>query len=58
MSTNKEVRRGRPQLHPLTGTQVNSIRKRIDKGESVAKIAAALNVHDYAVLRVKRGSAN
>lgn len=52
--TNKVTGRGRPQLHLLNGTQLNSIRLRLGRGESVRSIADYLGVHPYAVLRVKR----
>lgn len=50
--------RGRPQTYPLTGQQVRSIQSRLAKGISVAKIATELDVHEFAVLRIKRGSEN
>jgi hypothetical protein len=55
MSKTKEALRGRPQMYPLTGVQINSILKRVGKGESTKAIAAALGVHEFAVLRIRRG---
>lgn len=52
----KATKRGRPQLYPLTGTQENSIKARLKRGESVNTIAEAVGVHTYAVIRVKRNS--
>jgi hypothetical protein len=56
MATKKSVKRGRPQLYPLTASQFNSIQKRLAKGEKPKEICEALDVHPYAVLRVKRNS--
>lgn len=50
----KTVKRGRPQLYPLTQGQINRIEARLAKGQSAAFIAAALGVHEFAVLRVRR----
>jgi len=52
------VGRGRPQSYPLTPNQVRMIRTRLGREMSVAKIAAELGVHEFAVLRIKRGSEN
>lgn len=49
------VKRGRPQLYPLTANQEKSIIARITKGETSASICEALSVHPFAVLRVRRG---
>lgn len=49
------IGRGRPQKYPLTKVQINSINKRIEKGESNAVIAEALGTHPFAVLRIRRG---
>jgi len=54
MSTPKK--RGRPIKHGATGNQTRAIQARLEKGMSVAKIAAELNMHEFAVLRVKRNS--
>lgn len=54
-TTNTKKRgRGRPQMYPLTKAQENSILKRLEKGWSAREIAEALDVHEFAVLRVRR----
>ena len=50
----KKRGRGRPQKYPLTGTQINMIKRRLDNGQSASDIALALGVHEYAVLRIRR----
>jgi hypothetical protein len=53
-STSDAPRRGRPQKYPLTRVQEKSIRTRILRGESTTAITGELNVHAFAVLRVRR----
>lgn len=56
MSTRKNtVERGRPQMYPLTANQIKSINARVKKGETTKGIAEALGVHEFAVLRIRRG---
>lgn len=59
-STNRteSPRRGRPQMYTLTSKQVSMVNTRLNKGLSAAKIAQELGIHEYAVLRIRRGSAN
>lgn len=52
--TKKVVGRGRPQMYPLTANQEKSIRSRIEKGQTSREIIAAMGVHEFAVLRVRR----
>jgi hypothetical protein len=54
MAITKEVKRGRPQLYPLTARQEARVIARLEKGQSASFIAAALGVHEFAVLRVRR----
>lgn len=51
-----KVGRGRPQSYPLTSKQVKMIQTRLNNGLSAAKIANELGVHEFAVLRIRRGS--
>jgi len=51
----KKAGRGRPQKYPLTARQIGKIQTRLRNGISVAKIADELAVHEFAVLRVRRG---
>lgn len=54
MANTKKRGRGRPQLYPLTSRQTASVEARLAKGESASSIAARLNIHEFAVLRVRR----
>ena len=56
MTNTKKAGRGRPQLYPLTKRQEASVLRRLAKGESAAKISGALNIHEFAVLRVRRAN--
>lgn len=56
MANTKKRGRGRPQLYPLTSRQVASVEARLAKGESASSIAARLNIHEFAVLRVRRSN--
>lgn len=49
-----EVKRGRPQKYPLTSNQVRAIVSRLKNGLSPKAIAEALDIHPFAVLRVRR----
>ncbi len=51
----KKRGRGRPIQHSLTPGQVDKIVRRLAKGIKVGKIAEELEIHPYAVIRVKRG---
>ena len=53
----KPTKRGRPQLYQLTAAQTRRIEKLIQKGESAAAISGIVNVHEFAVLRVRRAMA-
>lgn len=56
MASNAKPGRGRPVMHKLTPSQERAVIKRIEKGESTNQIVAALKgVHQYAVVRVRRG---
>ena len=57
MATTKKRGRGRPQMYPLTKTQEAAIIRRLDKGISARQISEELGVHEFAVLRVRRGLA-
>ena len=56
MAIPKKRGRGRPQKYPVTGAQRSQILRRLEKGQSVAKISTELGIHAYGVLRVKRTS--
>lgn len=57
MAVTKVTKRGRPQLYPLTAGQERRVIARLEKGQSANFIAAALGVHEFAVLRVRRSLA-
>ena len=56
MASTKKASRGpgRPQMYPLTSTQVKRIQKLIAGGTSSKEIAEKLDIHPFAVLRVRR----
>jgi len=54
MASTKKMGRGRPQLYPLNGTQVNSVKARIARGDTSKSIVEELGIHPFAVLRVRR----
>ncbi len=45
---------GRPQKYPLTAAQRQRIEKAVEKGESTKSIAERLEIHEFAVIRVRR----
>ncbi len=53
-SSKKQTGPGRPQKYPLTATQEARVRKLIAEGVSSTEIVEKMNIHEYAVLRVRR----
>lgn len=54
MPSNTKRGPGRPRKYSTTGRQDQSIRRMFESGKTFAQIQEKLDVHEYAVLRVRR----
>lgn len=50
----KKRGRGRPQLYPLTQAQEAKVIRLINDGQTSRQIQEQMDIHEFAVLRVRR----